>query len=210
MNSPRLASSLEAGGGNLSLQQKRKDRVIKWTKWTWCQEFPSLRSELKFGEPVSVSLISTRSTASWSIAHCVSYCSFKVDWNLNLIFIFFFKKKRKLEIFQALNFYNAALNYAGISQLFISVAVCYGHALKSMQKWEWAKHAASTHFTQNRLLERFVSQCRFHIFLWASRTVPVTEAIPVFNCCVSRAKQILILRSGQCRLSLKKKEKKVP
>lgn len=159
----------------------------------------------------------------WRVSQCEPHLNekhgFMIDCPLCVILFFqgwlklepnfyFFKKKRKLEIFQALNFYNAALNYAGISQLFISVAVCYGHALKSMQKWEWAKHAASTHFTQNRLLERFVSQCRFHIFLWASRTVSVTEAIPVDNCCVSRAKQILILRSGQCRLSLKKKKKK--
>lgn len=63
----------------------------------------------------------------------------------------------------------------------------YGHALKSMQKWEWAKRAASTHFTQNCLLERFVSQCRFSYFLWVLRTVPVTEMIPVDNCCGSRA-----------------------
>lgn len=112
--------------------------------------------------------------ASWLIAHYVSYCSFKVDWSFNLILIYIYIKKK---ILQALKFYNAALNYAVISQLFI----CYGHALKSMQKWEWAKHVASAHFTQNCLLERFVSQCQFHIISWVLRTLPVTEVIPVDN-----------------------------
>ena len=146
-------------------------------------EFLSLQSELNFGwgaATVSVRLNSTRSTAPWLIAHCVSYCSFKVDWNFNLIFN---KKKKSLKYFRALNFYNAALNYAAISQLFISVAVlrpCF----KKHAKWEWAKHAVSTHFTQNCLLEKFVSQCRFGVFLvrFKSRTCySCSEMIPADN-----------------------------
>lgn len=75
--------------------------------------------------------------------------------------------------------------------------LCYGHALNSMQKWEWAKHAAPTHFTQNCLLERFVFQCRFHIFLWVLRTVTITELIPADIGRLSGAKQIMTPRNGQ-------------
>lgn len=43
-------------------------------------------------------------------------CFFKVDWNFNLSL----NKEEKLQICQTLNFYNSMLNYAVISQLFIS------------------------------------------------------------------------------------------
>lgn len=58
-----------------------------------------------------------------------------------------------------------------------SLWLCYGHALKSMQNGEWAKHAVSTHFTQNCLQEKSVSPCRFHFFLWVLRAVPVTVVL---------------------------------
>lgn len=132
-------------------------------KVTVVPRFLSLQSELKV-RSAGTGPNGTRSAASsWLIAHCVLYCSFKVDWNFNLIFNEK-KNEEKLEVFQALNFYNAALNYAAISQLFISVAVLWP-CFKKHAKWEWARHAVSTHFTQKCLQEKIPSQCRFHISL---------------------------------------------
>lgn len=89
---------------------------------------------------------------------CHFICSFsKVDRNFNLIF----NKEEKHETFQTLDFYNAVLNYAEISQLFISKALCYSHAFKGMQNGPVHGHAVSTHFHQNCLRRRIVIWCQF-------------------------------------------------
>ncbi len=89
---------------------------------------------------------------------CHFICSFpKVDRNFNLIF----NKEEKHETFQTLNFYNAVLNYAAISQLFISKPLCNSHAFKSMQNGPVHGRAVSTHFHQNCLQQEIVIQCQF-------------------------------------------------
>lgn len=89
---------------------------------------------------------------------CHFICRFsKVDRNFNLIF----NKEEKHETFQTLNFYNAVLNYAVISQLFISKPLCYSHAFKSMQNGPVHGRAVSTHFHQNCLRQEIVIQCQF-------------------------------------------------
>lgn len=174
-----------------SAAERGKDRAIKWMQRTWCQSFWEsawARREAWFH--------------NWLPIVCHIVLSRLIE-TLTSFLIIRTKKKKKLEIFQALNFHNAALNYAAISQLFISVAVlrpCF----KKHAKWEWAERAVSTHFTQNCLLEKFVSQCRFLIFLCVLRAVPVTAALKwsLRMTVVSREeKQITTLRNGQYRSS---------
>lgn len=105
-------------------------------------------------------LLCRRKSLTWITVtiDCHFICSFsKVDRNFNLIF----NKEEKHETFQTLDFYNAVLNYAEISQLFIWKALCYSHAFKAMQNGPAHGHAVSTHFHQNCLRRGIVIQCQF-------------------------------------------------
>lgn len=104
------------------------------------------------------------STASWLIALCASYCSFKVDRNFNLIFN---EKTRSLKYFRPWIFtmrrwiMQQSVNYS--SWWLAVLRPCF----KKHAKWEWVGRAVSTHFTQSCLQEKLSPSMSISYFFCA-------------------------------------------